>query len=87
MTDGDPVQMLDYLDNDLPQGGSTQIYFSQPPSERYAVARALYDVYVDQGEDVVMNVIRQIRADAATLTTAAPDEAIAWIEEAARHAN
>ncbi len=60
-----PVQMLDHIENDLPQGGSTRVFFGQPPSERYAIARALYDVYVDQGEAAVVDVIRQIRADAA----------------------
>ncbi|MCC6805718.1 MAG: hypothetical protein IT319_22745, partial [Anaerolineae bacterium] len=65
----------------------TQHHFGLPPSERYAVARALYDVYVEQGEAAVVEVIRQIRADAAHLVALTPEEMIAWIEEATQNAS
>ncbi|MFN8447682.1 MAG: hypothetical protein U0521_03565 [Anaerolineae bacterium] len=88
LTGGDAEQMLYYLENDLPQGSQgTQHHFGLPPSERYAVTRALYDVYVEQGEAAVVDVIRQIRADAAHLVTLTPEDMIAWIKDAAHNAS
>jgi hypothetical protein len=78
LENGDVEQMRPIIENGLPQGG---FYTSIPYKEYYTISFALYDVYVAQGETVLFDLLRQMRAEIETLNTMSTQQLLTWIEE------
>jgi hypothetical protein len=82
MANGDPEEMGALLRGGLPNNGGSRTFYSIPYEERYRIAFALYDVVVTEGEDAMIDLLRQMYAQRDTLSAGTPEAIMAWIEEA-----
>lgn len=80
IANGDVEEMGMFMESGLPAGG-TFSYFSLPYEERYRIALTLYDIYSEQGETAVIDLIREMRTQMGTLGGMSADEIADWIEE------
>ncbi len=81
---GDPAAMQTLLAEGLSQTGpGVYVYSSQTPEERYPLAQLLYQVYVDQGEDAVIDLLNRTLDEAPRLNRLPLSAAQQWIQDAA----
>ena len=84
LANGDPNQMKVILTDGIPQGNvGLRTYSSQTIEEQYPITYLLYDVYVNDGETAVINLIHKIQAEAEMLNTLPAEAVQAWIEDTA----
>lgn len=84
MAGGDPDTMHVLLTDGIPQGDvGRRAIFLQPAAERYPLAQLFYQVYVEQGEIALIDLLRAIRNESERLSTLSPEAANEWISEAA----
>ncbi|MFN8530795.1 MAG: hypothetical protein U0670_19490 [Anaerolineae bacterium] len=81
---GDPGAMrLLLAEGPAQTGPGVYVYNSQTPEERYPLAQFLYQVYVDQGEEAVIDLLNRALDEAPRLNRLSLSAAQQWIEDAA----